>query len=65
MPLVAFLNKDEKKDMKATKIVYDCLLPPPWLSSDTVVPATLDGCFPAELAKSVLARWTTDLGFPE
>ncbi len=57
MPLVGFLNAEEKKKLRAAKIIYNCLRPEEWDRADIPVPATFEGVWPKEIKEKVLRNW--------
>lgn len=57
MPLVTFLSEEEKKQLKCTKTIYNCLRPDTWTQQEIPAPAKFESNWPEDVRQKVLDNW--------
>jgi 4-hydroxy-3-polyprenylbenzoate decarboxylase len=55
LPLVAFLDSEERKAARGTKVIYNCLLPP---QTTPAIRSSFRHAWPRELQEKVIANWS-------
>ncbi|MBW2370797.1 MAG: UbiD family decarboxylase, partial [Deltaproteobacteria bacterium] len=57
VPLVAFLEPEEKEAAVCTKVVYDCRWPREWPEDYVPIRSSFDTMWPVDIQNKVLTRW--------
>ncbi len=61
-PLLAFANAEEKQNLRAAQVLFDCTWPKEWPKEAIPIKASFDVMWPKEMQDMVVANWK-DYGF--
>jgi 4-hydroxy-3-polyprenylbenzoate decarboxylase len=64
VPLPVFLPDADRRRFKTTKVIYNALMREDGDPESAPVRSTFDADWPREIQERVLARWSTDYGYP-
>lgn len=57
LPLVGFLSGEEKKQLKCTKVIYNCLYPGTWTREQIPIPVKFETTWPKSVQERVKESW--------
>jgi phenylphosphate carboxylase alpha subunit len=56
-PLNPYASPEERRFGRAPKVVFDCLWPPEWPTSEIPIKVSFDNVYPKEIQEKVLKNW--------
>jgi 4-hydroxy-3-polyprenylbenzoate decarboxylase len=56
-PLNPYASPEERKFGRAPKVIFDCLWPPEWPTSEVPIKVSFNNVYPKEIQEKVLAKW--------